>query len=178
MQQDNWSGDWPVHDGHCNRGAAGDNNWTQQEGGTSHGQTETVTAAALHAAGQVKEPGLLVCHTLTSLVACRQTAGHSPGAPHAAATGCLASPRLSPWLLPCRQNAAEKARMLLAAGHVKEAATAFSQAVTVTADMAHELVVQLQRLGIEFVVSPYEADSQLAFLSLVRPAAAVAPVLL
>ena len=79
-------------------------------------------------------------------------------------------------MLPCRQNAAEKAKVLHAAGHFKEAATAFGQTVTITADMAQELIVQLQRLGIEFVVSPYEADSQLAFLSLVRPSSAVAPV--
>ena len=102
--------------------------------------------------------------------------GHRQGVAHAAATGCLARPR-PPWLLPCRQKAAEKAKMLHAAGQVKEAATAFSQTVTITADMAHELVLQLQRLGIAFVVSPYEADSQLAFLSLVRPSAAKAPVL-
>ena len=119
----------------------------------------------------------MVCHTLTNIVTCMQTAWHMLGAPHADATGCLARPKPS-WLLSCRQKAAEKAKMLLAAGQVKEAATAFSGAVVITADMAHELVVQLQLLGIDFIVSPYEADSQLAFLSLVRPSAAVAPVLL
>ena len=150
---------------------------TQQEGGTSLGQTVTNTAAALYAAGQVKEPALVVCHMLTTPDTCMQAAGHRLGVPHAAATGCLARPRPS-WPLPCRQKAAEKAKMLHAAGQVKEAATAFGQTVTITADMAHELVVQLQRLGIEFVVSPYEADSQLAFLSLVRPPADVAPALL
>ena len=43
--------------------------------------------------------------------------------------------------------------------------------------MAHELVVQLQRLGMASVLSLSKADSQLAFLSLVRPSAAVARVL-
>ena len=50
--------------------------------------------------------------------------------------------------------------------------------VTVTPDMAHELLVQLQQLKTECDVSPYKADSQLAFLSVVRPSAAAAPVLL
>ncbi len=105
-----------------------------------------------------------------------QAAGCRPGAPHAAATGRLARTRHH-GLLPCRQEATEKAESLHATGQVKEAATASSQSVTVTPVLAHELVVQLQRLDLEYIVSPYNADSQLTHLSLVRPSAAVAPVL-
>ena len=31
--------------------------------------------------------------------------------------------------------------------------------------MAHELMAALRRSGVDFVVAPYEADSQLAFLT-------------
>ncbi len=33
------------------------------------------------------------------------------------------------------------------------------------AEMAHELMVVLRKSGIDFIVAPYEADSQLAFLT-------------
>ncbi|MCD7446660.1 hypothetical protein HAX54_014431 [Datura stramonium] len=41
----------------------------------------------------------------------------------------------------------------------------FQRAVTVTPSMAHQLIQILKSENIEFVVAPYEADAQLAFLS-------------
>lgn len=34
-----------------------------------------------------------------------------------------------------------------------------------SAEMAHELMAALRRSSIDFIVAPYEADSQLAFLT-------------
>jgi exonuclease 1 len=39
---------------------------------------------------------------------------------------------------------------------------------TVTPEMVFQLIVELKALGIEYLVSPYESDAQLAFLSLSR----------
>jgi hypothetical protein len=39
------------------------------------------------------------------------------------------------------------------------------EAAQVTAEMAAELVVELKRLHVEFLVAPYEADAQMAWLS-------------
>lgn len=45
--------------------------------------------------------------------------------------------------------------------------------VDVTPQMAFQLITQLQRLGVEFVVAPYEADAQMAWLSRTNKVAAV-----
>ncbi|KAK9812892.1 hypothetical protein WJX72_005315 [[Myrmecia] bisecta] len=58
-----------------------------------------------------------------------------------------------------------KAHALLAEGNKQAADSLFCQTVDVTADMAHELVLRLRKESIEFLVAPYEADSQLAFLT-------------
>ena len=130
----------------------------------------------LYAAWQVEETALVVCHMLSH-------ARHLPAGGRVQARGAACGSywtlgqNETSWLLPCRQEATEKAKSLHATGQVKEAATASSQSVIVTPVLAHELVVQLQRLDLEYIVSPYNADSQLTHLSLVRPSAAVAPVL-
>ena len=41
----------------------------------------------------------------------------------------------------------------------------YAKAVCATHEMAHQLIVELKRRGVEVVVAPYEADAQLAFLA-------------
>ncbi|CAM9639417.1 unnamed protein product, partial [Phaeothamnion confervicola] len=64
-----------------------------------------------------------------------------------------------------RRENLEKARAALAAGEAAAARQHFARAVSVTPTMVQRLVVELRRAGIPFVVAPYEADAQLAFLS-------------
>lgn len=59
------------------------------------------------------------------------------------------------------------------AGYSKEAQLAFGQAVEVTQGMARELQRALKREHIEFIVAPYEADSQLAYLCMAGHVAGV-----
>ena len=42
----------------------------------------------------------------------------------------------------------------------------FSKAVDITPSMAHKLIVRLREMGVQCIVAPYEADAQLAFLSM------------
>ena len=53
---------------------------------------------------------------------------------------------------------------LLAAGRVSQAHLELQKAVDVTPSMARELIEELKRLDVPYVVAPYEADSQLAYL--------------
>ncbi|CAK9172928.1 unnamed protein product [Ilex paraguariensis] len=50
-------------------------------------------------------------------------------------------------------------------GNVGAASELFQRAVSVTPSMAHQLILILSSENIEFVVAPYEADAQLAYLS-------------
>ncbi|KAM5570450.1 exonuclease 1 [Rosa sericea] len=50
-------------------------------------------------------------------------------------------------------------------GNVRAATELFQRAVSVTPSMAHELIKVLRSENIEFVVAPYEADAQLAYLT-------------
>ncbi|XP_058722513.1 exonuclease 1-like [Vicia villosa] len=50
-------------------------------------------------------------------------------------------------------------------GNVNAASELFQRAVNVTPLMAHKLIQTLKSENIEFVVAPYEADAQLAYLS-------------
>ena len=54
--------------------------------------------------------------------------------------------------------------MLLRNGNIKGAQDCFKKAVDVTPKMAKELMKKLDEMKVEYVVSPYEADPQLAFL--------------
>ncbi|KAL4449460.1 hypothetical protein ABPG77_007104 [Micractinium sp. CCAP 211/92] len=64
-----------------------------------------------------------------------------------------------------REEARARGMELLQEGREAEAGAAFAQGIHVTPEMAHELIVQLRVRGVEFVVAPYEADAQLAFLA-------------
>ena len=47
---------------------------------------------------------------------------------------------------------------------MSDARDAFVRSIDVSPQMAHELIKALRQAGIPFVVAPYEADAQLAFL--------------
>ncbi|KAF2717869.1 PIN domain-like protein [Polychaeton citri CBS 116435] len=53
---------------------------------------------------------------------------------------------------------------LLKAGKISQAHLELQKAVDVTPGMARELIEELKAAGIDYVVSPYEADAQLAYL--------------
>ncbi|CAG9314085.1 EXO1_1 [Blepharisma stoltei] len=63
-----------------------------------------------------------------------------------------------------RQEAMDKAVALDEAGNIREAEKFYSKAVSVTPDMANELIEELKSYGIECITAPYEADAQLAYL--------------
>ncbi|XP_062117972.1 exonuclease 1 [Humulus lupulus] len=54
-------------------------------------------------------------------------------------------------------------------GNVSAATEFFQKAISVTPHMAHQLIQILRSENIEFVVAPYEADAQLAYLSNLEP---------
>ncbi|KAL2461698.1 5'-3' exonuclease family protein [Abeliophyllum distichum] len=56
----------------------------------------------------------------------------------------------------------------LKAGDANAASEIFQRAVSITPPMAHQLVEILSSENIEFVVAPYEADAQLAYLSTLK----------
>ena len=53
---------------------------------------------------------------------------------------------------------------LLGMGRISQAHLELQKAVDVTPSMARELIEELKRLDVPYVVAPYEADSQLAYL--------------
>ena len=63
-----------------------------------------------------------------------------------------------------REAALAQGHQLLAEGHRTEASAAFGRAVRVTAAMRRRLIAALRKQRVAFVVAPYEADAQLAFL--------------
>lgn len=68
-----------------------------------------------------------------------------------------------------RDASMEQARTKLAEGDLKGAIENFQRAVHITPSMANELIQILKAEGVEFVVAPYEADAQLAYLSRLDP---------
>ncbi|KAN0065259.1 hypothetical protein ACQY0O_001756 [Thecaphora frezii] len=63
-----------------------------------------------------------------------------------------------------RTDYLERARALERAGKLNEARDLYAKCVDVTPEMAYQLIKLLRREGIPYVVAPYEADAQLAFL--------------
>eukprot|EP00514_Thraustochytrium_sp_LLF1b_P008615 CAMPEP_0184531184 /NCGR_PEP_ID=MMETSP0198_2-20121128/13399_1 /TAXON_ID=1112570 /ORGANISM="Thraustochytrium sp., Strain LLF1b" /LENGTH=151 /DNA_ID=CAMNT_0026923499 /DNA_START=247 /DNA_END=699 /DNA_ORIENTATION=+ len=63
-----------------------------------------------------------------------------------------------------RVTAKAEADKLYAAGKAKEAHDAYTRAVDVTPEMAFALIVELKKNNVSFVVAPYEADAQMAYL--------------
>lgn len=64
-----------------------------------------------------------------------------------------------------RENRA-KARMLFAEGRSAEAKEVMRRCVEITPELAHQFIEELRRQNIDYLVAPYEADAQLAFLNL------------
>lgn len=64
-----------------------------------------------------------------------------------------------------RETNRDQAMSKLKEGNVAGAIELFQRAVSVTPSMAHQLIQILKSENIEFVVAPYEADAQLAYLS-------------
>eukprot|EP01071_Lankesteria_metandrocarpae_P009517 Lankesteria_metandrocarpae@DN5212_c1_g1_i11.p1 len=64
-----------------------------------------------------------------------------------------------------RRSAKAKGLDLLRDGRVKEAHKFFVQCVSISHDMAHDLLEASRKIGVESIVAPYEADAQLAFFS-------------
>ncbi|KAL2919784.1 hypothetical protein HK105_200701 [Polyrhizophydium stewartii] len=63
-----------------------------------------------------------------------------------------------------REESRAKAEALLRSGDRAKAQEHFQACVDVTPQMAHEVIRALRRENIEYLVAPYEADAQLAFL--------------
>ena len=54
----------------------------------------------------------------------------------------------------------------LAEGNTELAQALYRKSITITSDMICKLILKMREGGIEFLVSPYEADAQLAYLSM------------
>lgn len=63
-----------------------------------------------------------------------------------------------------REEKKKLANELLKAGKTSQAAHEFQKCIDVTPEMASCLIQQLKKLGIPYVVAPYEADAQLVYL--------------
>lgn len=59
----------------------------------------------------------------------------------------------------------QKAKQFLIEGKIQQARECYQRAVDVTSAMAHEVIVECRRRGIDYIVAPYEADAQLAYLA-------------
>ncbi|KAM4696160.1 exonuclease 1 [Rhinophrynus dorsalis] len=64
-----------------------------------------------------------------------------------------------------RQTNLQKGKQLLREGKVSEARDCFSRSVNITCSMAHEVIKAARAEGVDCIVAPYEADSQLAYLN-------------
>ncbi|KAF8025194.1 hypothetical protein BT93_F2134 [Corymbia citriodora subsp. variegata] len=64
-----------------------------------------------------------------------------------------------------RKASRDLALQKLKEGDVKAASELFQKGVSITPSMAHQLIQILKSENIEFIVAPYEADAQLAYLS-------------
>ncbi|KAI3682171.1 hypothetical protein L2E82_50105 [Cichorium intybus] len=64
-----------------------------------------------------------------------------------------------------RKGNRDLAMAKLKEGNINAATEMFQRAVSITPSMAHQLIEILKSENIEFVVAPYEADAQLAYLS-------------
>lgn len=63
-----------------------------------------------------------------------------------------------------REEKKKLATDLLKAGKPSQAAQEFQKCVDITPEMASTLIQELKKLGISYVVAPYEADAQLVYL--------------
>ncbi|XP_053329087.1 exonuclease 1 [Spea bombifrons] len=64
-----------------------------------------------------------------------------------------------------RQANLQKGKQLLREGKLSEARDCFSRSINVTSAMAHDVIKAARAEGVDCIVAPYEADSQLAYLN-------------
>ena len=64
-----------------------------------------------------------------------------------------------------RARARSEAAELLQHGPYRQAIDKYAQAVNVTPEHAYQLILALRQHGVRYVVAPYEADAQIAFLA-------------
>ncbi|XP_041105234.1 exonuclease 1-like [Polyodon spathula] len=64
-----------------------------------------------------------------------------------------------------RQMNLQKGKQLLREGKLSEARERFTRCINVTPAMAHDVIKVARARGVDCIVAPYEADSQLAFLN-------------
>lgn len=64
-----------------------------------------------------------------------------------------------------RKKNKELARKYLQQGKKKEAWECFTKSVDITPEMSREFIKVLRKKKIDYVVAPYEADAQLAYLA-------------
>lgn len=64
-----------------------------------------------------------------------------------------------------RKEALEKALAHSAAGNTAAAFECYQRAVDISPEVAKGLIVALQAAGVEYVVAPYEADAQMAYMA-------------
>ncbi len=57
---------------------------------------------------------------------------------------------------------------MLLDGNMQGANKKYTEAIEITTDMVQKLLVELKCLRIEYIVAPYEADAQLAYLFKIR----------
>ncbi|CAG9462848.1 unnamed protein product [Pedinophyceae sp. YPF-701] len=65
----------------------------------------------------------------------------------------------------CREEAREKALAFAQSGNDHAAYEWFAKAVNISDDVAHRFVVALRAAKVEYVIAPYEADAQMAYLA-------------
>eukprot|EP00798_Chlamydomonas_sp_ICE-L_P004961 gene4961-34741_t len=65
-----------------------------------------------------------------------------------------------------REDARDKVEAYILAGNHKAAEECYQRAVGVTPCMAKQLIEALKAVGVSYVVAPYEADAQLAYLAI------------
>ncbi|XP_053568256.1 exonuclease 1 [Bombina bombina] len=64
-----------------------------------------------------------------------------------------------------RQINLQKGKQLLREGKLSEARECFTRSVNITSSMAHDVIKAARSEGIDCIVAPYEADSELAYLN-------------
>lgn len=72
-----------------------------------------------------------------------------------------------------RESSRAKAHELIGLGEHGAASAHINKSIDVTPEMAYRLICELKLLGIEYVVAPYEADAQMAFLDRIGQVAAI-----
>ncbi|CAK7272117.1 Rad2 nuclease [Sporothrix epigloea] len=63
-----------------------------------------------------------------------------------------------------REESRKAGQELMSAGNAKQASLEFQKAIDITPDMARHLIEELKKLGLPYIVAPYEADAQMVYL--------------